>query len=175
MRWRGRASCSISRGCLDEQYDLVVLGGGLSGLAAAYFHQKLHGPDARILVLDNHDDFGWLHNSTGLKPATWFDRQTYGKDVLLPGLLPDELSPRELAARVDEFPISESARSALRHFLLSEQDVLAGMTEKEKLAYLHGASYRNSCVSISTCRTKWYRCSADSPWVTRACAPRTCP
>ncbi len=43
---------------LDEQYDLVVVGGGMSGLAAAYFHRKLHGAQSRILILDNHDDFG---------------------------------------------------------------------------------------------------------------------
>src|SRR5688572_854567 len=43
---------------LDEVYDLVVVGGGISGLAAAYFHRKRHGPQSRILVLDNHDDFG---------------------------------------------------------------------------------------------------------------------
>ena len=43
---------------LDEHYDLVVVGGGISGLAAAYFHRRLHGPQSRILVLDNHDDFG---------------------------------------------------------------------------------------------------------------------
>lgn len=41
-----------------EHYDLVVVGGGLSGLAAAYFFRQNAGPDARILVLDNHDDFG---------------------------------------------------------------------------------------------------------------------
>jgi spermidine dehydrogenase len=41
----------------NETYDLVVVGGGLSGLAAAYFwHQAL--PNQRVLVLDNHDDFG---------------------------------------------------------------------------------------------------------------------
>jgi spermidine dehydrogenase len=43
---------------LDPVYDLVVVGGGVSGLAAAYFFRELHGKDARILVLDNHDDFG---------------------------------------------------------------------------------------------------------------------
>jgi len=43
---------------LDENYDLVVVGGGISGLAAAYFHRKRHGPQSRILILDNHDDFG---------------------------------------------------------------------------------------------------------------------
>lgn len=41
-----------------EHYDLVVVGGGISGLSAAYFFRKLHGPQSRILVLDNHDDFG---------------------------------------------------------------------------------------------------------------------
>ena len=41
-----------------ESYDLVVVGAGLSGLAAAYFFRKAAGPEARILVLDNHDDFG---------------------------------------------------------------------------------------------------------------------
>jgi spermidine dehydrogenase len=42
----------------DSAYDLVVVGGGISGLAAAYFFRKRHGDRARILVLDNHDDFG---------------------------------------------------------------------------------------------------------------------
>jgi len=41
-----------------EAYDLVVVGGGISGLAAAYFYRKSAGKDARILILDNHDDFG---------------------------------------------------------------------------------------------------------------------
>jgi spermidine dehydrogenase len=41
-----------------ESYHLVVVGGGISGLASAYFFQKAAGPGARILVLDNHDDFG---------------------------------------------------------------------------------------------------------------------
>jgi spermidine dehydrogenase len=41
-----------------EQYDLVVVGGGMSGLAAAYFYRRQAGASARILILDNHDDFG---------------------------------------------------------------------------------------------------------------------
>ncbi len=43
---------------LDEEYDLVVVGGGISGLAAARFYQQRFGADARILILENHDDFG---------------------------------------------------------------------------------------------------------------------
>lgn len=41
-----------------ENFDLVVVGGGISGLAAAYFYRKQSGPSAHILILDNHDDFG---------------------------------------------------------------------------------------------------------------------
>lgn len=43
---------------LAEDYDLVVVGAGISGLAAAFFYQQQHGRDKRILILDNHDDFG---------------------------------------------------------------------------------------------------------------------
>ncbi len=41
-----------------ETYDLIVVGGGISGLAAALYFRRAAGPSARILVLDNHDDFG---------------------------------------------------------------------------------------------------------------------
>ncbi len=41
----------------SEQYDLVVVGGGISGLSAARFFRKAR-PNARVLIIDNHDDFG---------------------------------------------------------------------------------------------------------------------
>ena len=41
-----------------ESYDLVIVGGGISGLAAAHFFRKSAGENARVLILDNHDDFG---------------------------------------------------------------------------------------------------------------------
>ncbi|MGH8320032.1 MAG: NAD(P)-binding protein [Steroidobacteraceae bacterium] len=41
-----------------EEYDLVVVGGGISGLSAAHFYRARAGANARILILDNHDDFG---------------------------------------------------------------------------------------------------------------------
>jgi spermidine dehydrogenase len=41
-----------------ETYDLAVVGGGISGLAAAYYYRQAAGAKARIIVLDNHDDFG---------------------------------------------------------------------------------------------------------------------
>jgi spermidine dehydrogenase len=41
-----------------ETFDLIIVGGGISGLAAAHFYRKAAGVNARILILDNHDDFG---------------------------------------------------------------------------------------------------------------------
>jgi spermidine dehydrogenase len=41
-----------------EAFDLIVVGGGISGLAAAYQFRKKAGKGAKILILDNHDDFG---------------------------------------------------------------------------------------------------------------------
>lgn len=41
-----------------EDYDLIVVGGGISGLAAAHFYRARAGAKSRILILDNHDDFG---------------------------------------------------------------------------------------------------------------------
>ena len=42
----------------DDDYDLVVVGGGVSGLTAAFLWQQQHGGSRKVLVLDNHDDFG---------------------------------------------------------------------------------------------------------------------
>ena len=41
----------------EDSYDLVIVGGGISGLSAAHFYRALR-PGAKILILDNHDDFG---------------------------------------------------------------------------------------------------------------------
>jgi len=43
---------------LAERYDLIVVGGGISGLAAAHFYREKAGVGVKILVLENHDDFG---------------------------------------------------------------------------------------------------------------------
>jgi spermidine dehydrogenase len=65
----------------DEHYDLVVVGAGLSGLAAAVFFRQQHGPDKKILILDNHDDFGGHarrneHNIDGKTLITYGGSQT---------------------------------------------------------------------------------------------------
>ncbi len=54
----GGLRVDLDRVPVAERYDLVVVGAGISGLAAAWFYRRAAGPSARILILDNHDDFG---------------------------------------------------------------------------------------------------------------------
>jgi spermidine dehydrogenase len=62
-----------------EQYDLIIIGLGVSGLSSAYFYKKLINQDAKILILDNHDDFGGhaTRNEFSIDGKTYI---TYGGD-----------------------------------------------------------------------------------------------
>jgi len=51
-------SFDVSGLAVEENFDLVVVGGGISGLAAAWFYREANGSASRILIIDNHDDFG---------------------------------------------------------------------------------------------------------------------
>jgi len=57
LSWAG-AKWPLPERQTDRTYDLVVVGAGISGLSAAYFYRQHAGRDARVLVIDNHDDFG---------------------------------------------------------------------------------------------------------------------
>ncbi len=52
--WKTAAAPSDTK----EVYDLVVVGAGISGLSAAHFFREHMGRSSRILILENHDDFG---------------------------------------------------------------------------------------------------------------------
>jgi len=54
----GEFADSVSAQDTAERYDLVVVGGGISGLSTAHFFRQALGADRKILILDNHDDFG---------------------------------------------------------------------------------------------------------------------
>lgn len=43
---------------VSETVDMAIIGAGIAGLSAAYFAQQRFGVRHRILVMDNHDDFG---------------------------------------------------------------------------------------------------------------------
>lgn len=179
---------------LGEEYDLVVVGGGISGLAAAYFYRQRFGPDSRILVLDNHDDFGGhakrneFHQARPMRlawggvfnleyplfsdrvnalltelgvdieklldgddfnygddgelgPATYFDAETYGRDVLIPGFTPRHGDFASILKKIDSMPLSEASRESLRRFYAARTDVLESRGPTEREAFLRGISY----------------------------------
>ncbi|MGD2128708.1 MAG: NAD(P)/FAD-dependent oxidoreductase [Lysobacterales bacterium] len=57
VAWAGR-KYPVPKDLTDSVYDLIVVGGGISGLAAAHFYRQRADENAKVLVLDNHDDFG---------------------------------------------------------------------------------------------------------------------
>lgn len=177
---------------LDEFYDLVVVGAGISGLTAAYEYRKKFGANTKILILDNHDDFGghakrnefdqsgntrlsWAGTMNleytsfnqpvldfleelGIhpeklsrelkfdygndKPAIWFDEETFGKNVLVPGFSMYQRNKDELE-QIDQFPISDPAKKALKDFFTKTDNVLAGMTDEAIDQVLYKTSYTN--------------------------------
>ncbi|HXY10493.1 MAG TPA: NAD(P)-binding protein [Terriglobales bacterium] len=181
----------------NESYDLIVVGGGISGLAAAYFFRKSAGPQSKILILDNHDDFGGhakrnefqaggrlllgyggtqsleaphhyskeafgllqelgidvdrfhtyfdqnLYKSMDLKRATFFDRETFGKDVLLPGFGAHYLGLTFSSETLAKIPIAEPARQDLARLQETNVDYLTGLSLEDKRRKLTKTSYKD--------------------------------
>lgn len=201
---------------VDQTYDLIVVGGGISGLSAAWFYRRKYGKDARILVLDNHDDFGghakrneFTHNGDtrianggtfnlyspqteaqnlifdvcgidveklakttvsrrfyeqmGMGQAVFFDRQTFGQDVLLKDPAPwtdftflyDPTTPPDSAARWERFmrdaPLPERAKRDLFRLYHDRTDYLPGLSPDEKLKKLALMSYRDYLLDVVGC------------------------
>jgi spermidine dehydrogenase len=91
-----------------EDYDLVIVGGGISGLAAAYFW-RAKNPNSRILILDNHDDFGGHAKRNELRAngrmllgngGTWAIESPFPYSKVARGLMEDlGIDPVALASR----------------------------------------------------------------------------
>jgi spermidine dehydrogenase len=179
---------------LDETYDLVVVGGGISGLASAYYYRKAFGPAARILVLENHDDFGgharrnefhqggamrlawggvfnleypyfsdmvnalleelgvsidrllqqqdFHYGANGVNgPAVYFDKETFGRDVLLTGFALRGGDPESMLAQMEQVPLDAESVESLKNFYAARTDVLAGLSVAERKQFLHGTRY----------------------------------
>ncbi|KWW37117.1 NAD(P)-binding protein [Cupriavidus metallidurans] len=86
-----------------ESYDLVVVGGGIGGLAAAWFYQQRFGGNARILILDNHDDFGG-HAKRNEFTVRGRSLVTYGGSAEMPPSASDNAAVRALLAGLDLAP-----------------------------------------------------------------------
>lgn len=95
----------IEHGAAEEDYDLVVIGAGMSGLAAAWYFRDAK-PNARILILDNHDDFGGHAKRNEFDVEGQF-RMGYGgtEAIDTPTHYPDEAKRlfREIGIDVDKF------------------------------------------------------------------------
>jgi len=181
----------------DDVYDLVVVGGGISGLSAAFLFQQQAGFDKRVLVLDNHDDFGGhatrneftvdgrlligyggsqsidspstysteaaaLLRDVGihvkkfydyfdggfrsrhqLRSGIYFSRERYGRDsVHVNALRPFESGLAEnWRDLIDEYPLSDEARSSLVELVESPRDYHPGMSHDEKITLMRRISY----------------------------------
>jgi spermidine dehydrogenase len=174
-----------------EQYDLVVVGGGISGLAAAHYYRKQAGAGARILILDNHDDFGGhakrneftvdgrlqlvnggtleidsprpygpvasgllkelgievaalarriehrkFYSGLGMRPAVFFDAETFGADKLVAGF-----DAGSLRTTLRESPLTAQDREDLARVREERRDYLPGLTSAQKKERLAGISY----------------------------------
>jgi spermidine dehydrogenase len=196
-----------------EAYDLVVVGGGISGLAAAYFYREKVGNSARILILENHDDFGGhakrnefhlggrlqllnggtllidsptryssvadglikklgidppafdakfsdhkLYRGLGLRPAIFFDKETFGEDRLVVGTPGrnwegEETQDQESAnSRWAEFlaktPLSAGVQHDIARIEEAKVDYLPGLSSADKKARLSKMSYRDFLLNI---------------------------
>lgn len=93
-----------------EEYDLIVIGAGFAGLAAAYVYQRERRGKARILILDNHDDFG------GHARRNTFEWN--GTTLIAPGgtfaLEEPEISPPEAVEIFNELGIDPARLAAFR-------------------------------------------------------------
>src|SRR3954471_1545871 len=195
---------------IDETYDLVVVGGGISGLSAAWFYRRAK-PSARVLILDNHDDFGGhakrneftldgrrivgyggsqslqspnslyspmakgllrdlgvdiarfetafepgLYRSLGLSRGTFFNREAFGRDVLVtgdPGRDGDNTpaNAKRLSEFVSAFPIAEVSKQQIVALYAGAVDPLAGKSAGEKRELLKRTSYRDYLIKFCGC------------------------
>ena len=64
-----------------EEYDLVVVGAGASGLSAAYFFLRDVDPRGKVLIIDPHDDFGGHARRNDFLVPGLDDPKTYHRRV----------------------------------------------------------------------------------------------
>jgi|SRR5579863_534415 len=180
-----------------ESYDLIVVGAGISGLAAAYFYRKSAGANARILLLDNHDDFGGhakrnefhagnrlllgyggtqsieapahyskeaigllkelgidvqrfykyydqkLFESMKLGESTFFDKETFGVDRLVPETGRHYFGPAYTAETASQLPIAEAAQHDIIRLQEDAVNYFPGLNPEQIRARLIKISYKD--------------------------------
>jgi spermidine dehydrogenase len=107
-----------------EMYDLVVVGGGIGGLAAAHYFRARTSGNARILILDNHDDFGGHAKRNEFRVG--------GRLLLANGGTQSIESP---------FPYSAQARALLSGLGIEPTVLEAKCDDRHRYDGLHGAAF----------------------------------
>jgi spermidine dehydrogenase len=205
----------------DENYDLIVVGGGISGLSAAHFFREAAPRGATILILDNHDDFGghakrnefhvrgrmqllnggtWaiesptpyappaaslmaslgidpaalykacsdpsVYGGLGLKPAVFFDRETFGADKLIVGLGHGVSSDR-LIELLAQAPLSDAVRKDIVRIETGAENPMHGLSSDEKKDRLSRMSHQDYLLNLLKADPEviaYYRHKTDGLW-----------
>ena len=136
-----------------QHYDLVIVGAGISGLSAAWMYRQQR-PNAKILVLDNHDDFG----GHAKRNEFHFNGQMH----LMNGGTLSIQSPR---------PYSKVAESLLLSVGINSHNLVTRIQnrqfyEKHGLSngvYLDADAYGSNAIIRKTAKTKWKQALKDAP------------
>src|SRR5262249_52877997 len=84
-----------------------------------------------------------LYKSMNLKRATFFDKETFGKDVLLPGFGTHYLGLQYSAQTLAKITIAEHSRQDLVRLQTTTVDYLSGLSPADKRRKLIKTSYKD--------------------------------
>src|SRR5882724_588033 len=123
-----------------ETYDLIVVGGGISGLAAAFLYRQQTGGKARVLILENHDDFGGHAKRNEFTAAN-------GKQLIGYGGSQSLQTPSYFTPAV-KTPLNDKAQRDLIELIDGPKDYLSGKSQAEKLDLLSKTTYAKFLTDI---------------------------
>ncbi|WP_336211971.1 FAD-dependent oxidoreductase [Nonomuraea sp. LPB2021202275-12-8] len=127
-----------------ESYDLVVVGAGVSGMSAAA--EWLRGnPDARVLILDNHDQLGGHRRRSGHAPydSVMCDRETFPVETLI------RHEHRTTAEEwIGRLPVADRARKDLLRLYRDAPDWYPRLSPEEKQERLAGLTYSDFLLKV---------------------------
>lgn len=127
-----------------ERYDLVVVGAGASGLTAAAEWLRAT-PDARVLILDNHEQLGEGRRGPGHAPydSVMCDRETFPVETLI------RYEPQSTAEQwISRLPVAEAARKDLLRLYRDAPDWFPRLTPEEKQERLAGLTYSDFLLKV---------------------------
>jgi spermidine dehydrogenase len=136
-----------------EQFDLIVVGGGLSGLGGAYYYHKATGGSRQCLILENHAMFGGHckqnefmvdgHRLIGPQASNDFGVPRQGSGGQMDELFTELKIPREFQwAQLESAPNDASGRLRVPRDNYSHMD---GINDTQvDVGYFFGGKWANN-------------------------------